>query len=335
MSLRDEVKAGEAESELFSHVEQLRKDNKALQRKYDKARIKTKDMVDAIYAAATEAIESAGPLTPISPAASSSKKQEMALLHLTDWQYGKITPSFSMKICEQRIEKAITKTIELTEIQRADHPVNECHVLLGGDMVEGETVFPGQIWEIEADLLRQIRGAAALVARSISRLLEEFSHVYVYEESGNHGRLGLKGQFSPDSNGDRMVYDLAQMMVKSKKLTWQKQTNWYGMGTIGNYTFMLAHGDEVGSFNSIANTVTKWGNKVLEDFQDCYLGHFHQAGTITLPNSHRVFITGSPESDNEFAARQLAATNTPTQRLHFINPRVGRVTSEHILWLAD
>jgi len=320
-------------SELLAHIEQLRKQNKTLQRKYDKARIKTIDMTDAIYAAATEAIKSTGPLVPISPAISSRKKPEMALLHLTDWQYGKITPTFSMKICEQRIEKAIAKTIELTEIQRADHPVNECHVLLGGDMVEGETVFPGQVWEIEANLLEQIRGAAALTARSLSRLLEEFSRVVVWEESGNHGRLGLKGQFSPDSNADRMVYDLSQMMVKSKNLTWNKQTNWYNLCTIGNYTFILAHGDEIGAFGSIANTAIKWGTKVLEPFQDIYLGHFHTPTTLTMANSNRVFVTGSPESDNEFAAKRLAATNTPTQRLHFIDPRKGRVTSEHTLWL--
>lgn len=333
MSFADEVNAAGETGELLAHIEQLRKENKALQRKYDKARIKTKDMVAAIYAAAKESIESAGPLVPISPSAAGTKKQEMALLHLTDWQYGKVTPSFSMKICENRIEQAVAKTEELTEIQRADHPVNECHVLLGGDMVEGETVFPGQFWEIEADLLRQVRGAAALIARSVSRLCEVFPRVVVWEESGNHGRLGLKGQFSPDSNADRMTYDLARMMVVSKSLTWNEQTNWYNLCKIGNYTFVLAHGDEIGAFGSIANTAIKWGAKVLEPFEDIYLGHFHTPTTLTLANSHRVFVTGSPESDNEYAAKRLAATNTPTQRLHFVDPRKGRVTSEHTLWL--
>ncbi len=55
--------------------------------------------------------------------------------------------------------------------------------------------------------------------------------------------------------------------------------------------------------------------------------------TLTMANSNRVFVTGTTESDSEYAAKNLAATNTPTQRLHFIDPRKGRVTSEHTLWL--
>lgn len=327
MSLADEVN-------LEGHLDQLRKDNQLLYRKLEKAKIKTADMIDAVFAAAYQAVSQTGPLIPISPARQSGGKPEMALLHLTDWQYGKKTSSYSMKVCERRVEQAIAKTEELANIQRADHPVNECHLALGGDMVEGESVFKGQVWEIEGTLFEQWNGVANLIARSVSRLCEVFSKVVVWEESGNHGRVGMKGDFSPDTNFDRMAYKLAKAKVRSKNLTWHEQDGWHKMITVGNYQAMLAHGDEIRGVNAIRSTAEKWASgKIVEPFSDVYLGHFHTPMTLTMANSNRVFVTGTTESDSEYAAKNLAATNTPTQRLHFIDPRRGRVTSEHTLWL--
>ena len=44
-------------------------------------------------------------------------------------------------------------------------------------------------------------------------------------------------------------------------------------------------------------------------------------------------MTGSPESDNGYAKEFVAAVGKPSQRLHFVDPARGRVTSEHTLWL--
>ena len=255
-------------TESMKHIEQLRKDNQSLYRKLEKARIKTADLLDVVFAAAYQAVSETGPLVPVPPTKQGSVKPEMALLHLTDWQYGKKTSSYSMKVCEKRVEQAINKTEELANIQRADHSVNEVHVMLGGDMVEGESVFPGQVWEIEAPLFDQWNGVANLIARSVSRLCEVFPKVVVWEESGNHGRVGMKGDFSPVTNFDRMAYKLAKAKVNAKNLTWHEQDGWHKMITIGNYQAMLAHGDEIRGVNAIRSTAEKWASgKIVEPFK--------------------------------------------------------------------
>jgi hypothetical protein len=72
---------------------------------------------------------------------------------------------------------------------------------------------------------------------------------------------------------------------------------------------------------------------VVDPFHDVYIGHFHTPMSLTLANAGRAFVSGSPESDNEYAREFVAAVGKPSQRLHFVDPVRGRVTAEYTLWL--
>jgi hypothetical protein len=80
--------------------------------------------------------------------------------------------------------------------------------------------------------------------------------------------------------------------------------------------------------------VNAWSSGVIDRFDDCYMGHFHQNIQMTLANGGRVHVTGSPESDNQYAKEFVAATGRPSQRLHFVSPHHGRVTAEYVVWLT-
>ena len=121
-------------------------------------------------------------------------------------------------------------------------------------------------------------------------------------------------------------------------LDWQLSDDWYQHFNIGKYRVLLVHGDEIRSFSgtplfAIIKRVTAWGAGVVPAFDDCYMGHWHNPLSVTLGNGNRAFITGSPESGNVYAQEHLAAQARPSQRLHFIDPHKGRVTSEHVIWL--
>ena len=70
-------------------------------------------------------------------------KSEVALWHLTDWQGSKKTPTYNTEVMRKRVMSFAEKALRITEIQRADHPVRECVIMFGGDMVEGLFNFPG------------------------------------------------------------------------------------------------------------------------------------------------------------------------------------------------
>ena len=314
------------------------------QRSARRREVATDELVAAVYSAARDAFLAHGPARKIAapPRDKRSGKPEVALLHLTDWQVGKRTRSYDMATAADRVRQAVQRTVELADIQRTHHPVRECHVMLGGDMVEGVGIFPGQAFEVEAGGFEQLVATAGMIASAVSFLLLHFDTVTVWEEIGNHGRIGRKGDHPHGDNIDRMAYALARHQVAAdKRLQWHPFAG--GLGThvtIGAYTALLAHGDEIKSFGGntpafgILRKANAWATGVVEPFVDLYLGHFHHAMALTMANGGRVFVTGSPESDNEYAREFVAATSHPSQRLHFVDPQRGRVTAEYLLWLS-
>ena len=336
MSLHDEARQD-------SELDELRRALARAQRAARRKELATEELVAAVYQACKDAALAHGPAPKIGAPARDRRtaKPEAALLHLTDWQLGKHTATFNIDRCRARIGQAVAKTIELAEIQRSHHPVTECHVMLGGDMVEGVGIFPGQAFEVEAAAFEQLVACAKLIEATVAKLLEHFQRVTVWEEIGNHGRLGRKGDHPHGDNIDRMAYHLARSAFpNTDRLTWHP---WAGdIGThvqVGNYTAFLFHGDEIKSFGGntpafgILRKLNAWASGVIAPFQDAYGGHFHTPMTLTMANAGRIFMSGSPESDNGYAKEFVAAVGKPSQRLHFVDPDKGRVSAEYTLWL--
>lgn len=321
--------------QLESNLIELKKALLHSQRAEAKAKFKTANLIEAVYEAAANSLLSTPRPKIIPPLKDSRKsKPEVALVHLTDWQAGKKTVSYDIPTLSSRIEEMIKKVLSLTEIQRAHHPVKECVVMLGGDMVEGVGIFPGQQYEIGAHLYEQMFEVVRIIEGAIRSLAQSFEKVTVVCEFGNHGRLGKKGEMPAGDNIDRMAYQIAANNCKDiKHVKWQMSDDWYQIFHIGNYKVLLVHGDEIGSFGNILRKVSAWSTGVVEPFDDCYMGHFHTPTALTMANGGRIFVTGSPESHNEYARTFIAAVGKPSQRIHFIDPDKGRVTAEYVCWL--
>ena len=330
MSLSDDIRKEDEIAELRAALK------KAQQTAY-KAKRANEIITEAVFSAARDAAIASGPAktSEVKREKDSRKtKAEVALIHATDWQNGKRSISYGIGKCSDRIEQLTSKVIELTTIQRAHHPVRECVVMFGGDMVEGITIFPGQAWEIEAHLFEQLFETVRIEETMIRTLAAFFDKVHVVCEYGNHGRLGRKGEMPANDNIDAISYRIAQDRTKDlKNVTWQMSPDWYQMVAIGNDKALLVHGDECKGTSSILRKANAWATGVIEEFQDVYMGHFHTPTTMTMANAGRVFITGSPESHNEYAREVVAAVGKPSQRLHFVDPVKGRVTAEYVVWL--
>ena len=323
--------------ELQNEITELRRALKTSQLAESRSRIKSQGIIDAVYRAAKDASLATGNArrTPALPAKDTRKvKPEVALVHATDWQCGKKTVSFDIATLSKRIETFADKVIELTDIQRKHHPVKECVLMFGGDMVEGVSIFPGQAYEIESHLFEQLFEVARIMEQMVRTFSAYFEKVSIVCEYGNHGRLGRKGDMPNGDNIDRVAYKITSDRTKDlKNVTWQQSADWYQMVNIGNYKALLVHGDEIGSYGGILRKVSSWSTGVVEPFSDCYVGHFHTPTTLTMANAGRIFVSGSPESHNEYARAYVGAVGKPSQRLHFIDPQKGRVTSEYTCWL--
>jgi hypothetical protein len=327
-----------------SDVKELRDALIRVQKQLQKQKQRTDELVTASHQAAYDAMLSMGKIQNVpAPVIDKRKaKGEVALWHMTDWQGAKKTASYNSEVMRTRVLEFAAKAVRVTEIQRADHPVKECTIMFGGDMVEGLFNFPGQAFEIDSTLFEQYVNVSRLCVDVVRYALSNYEKVTVVPEWGNHGRIGSKRDNVPRSdNFDRMCYELARQLLQGeKRLVWQECPEDIQRVEIGNYRALLIHGDEVGrggfaSPGAIVQHANRWRSGAYPwDFRDVYIGHYHTHAEWAMANGQgSVYQTGSTESDNRYAGVLLAASATPSQRLHFIDPDKGRVTAAYKIWL--
>lgn len=334
---------GDLEAQL--ELDQLREANRQLQRQLARAKARTDDIVQAIHdAVKSAAINEGRPCIASPPKDRRKKSAEVCLLHTTDWQIAKITATYNTQIARHRLVDILCARVEkIVEIHRADHPVREAHYLYGGDMTEGIGIFPGQAFAIDATLFEQIFAVASIMEAQLLHALTVFDTVHVWEEKGNHGRYGKKGEAPDHDNFDLIAYRIVHDRFKDEpRIVWHplESPGIWNLATIGNYRALLFHGDEIKSYGGnlpafgITRKLTSWLAGVAPTFDDAYGGHFHTHAEYPLPSGGSIFMTGSPESDNTYAFEVCGATGSPSQRLHFVDPERGRVTAVHKLWLS-
>lgn len=344
----DNVAAEVAESnDIYALQDALRRANEKLR----KVKVTSDLVAAAALQGATDAVlaKARPKVTPYKKPTRQAKsaKAETALLHLSDWQGAKRTVSYNSEVMKDRVRMILKNVLSLTELQRADHPVNDCVVMLGGDMIEGLFNFPTQPYEIDATLFEQFVTVATLLDECARFLSARFANVHFVAEWGNHGRIGSKRAAVPKAdNADRMTYQLAMAMSNDlPNVSWNITEEDIQRVQIGNYRALLIHGDEVGrngyaSPTTLVKHVTSWkaggyttGLGEPWNFRDAYMGHYHTHAQWPLPDGGgNLFQTGSTESDNRYARDNLAVTATPSQRLHFVDPRKGRVTAQYQVW---
>jgi hypothetical protein len=342
VSLDKDLTELDAESNL--EIAELRKALQRAQKDLQKAKQRTDELVEATIQSCHDAILAQDKSLPITAPIIDKRrtKSEVALWHMTDWQGAKRTVSYDSKVMRKRVLKFVQKAVRITDIQRADHPVRDLTIMFGGDMVEGLFNFPTQPFEIDATLFEQYVTVSQLLVDVVRYALTNYEKVTVVAEWGNHGRIGSKRDNVPRSdNFDRMCYELArQLLSGEKRLIWQECPDDIQRVEIGNYKALLIHGDEVGrngfaSPSGIVQHVNRWRSGAYDwDFRDVYIGHYHTHAEWPMANGQgSVYQTGSTESDNRYAGVMLAASATPSQRLHFIDPTQGRVTAAYKIWL--
>jgi hypothetical protein len=337
------------EAEESPTVKELRASNNRLSRQLEKARVGRVEQVEAIYQAAKDALSSAS-FPSIKPPKPDNRVRgaEVACVGIGDWQLGKTTPNYDSDVCAERIERLANKVIQLTDIQRADHPVKECHVWGIGDHVEGELIFPGQAHKIDSGLYRQVCiNGLQIMDRFLSRMLGHFDKVKFFGIPGNHGQPGgpARREYDPETNADRMLYRIVEHGFKcrgDKRIEFvipdgPRERNWYAVDKIGDYSTLLVHGDQIRGWGGIpwygANKkALGWKVGGIPDhFDDVISGHFHTPARVTINTVTYRFI-GSPESYNTFAQEHLAAAGRPSQHLQFVHPK-RRVSAEYTVWL--
>jgi hypothetical protein len=342
MSLEDKIAKEKIAAD--PQINELRMALVSTQKQLARVKQQREEITRAVTRAVYEAMLAMGPIVPVEkPILKTTKaKDEVALLHATDWQGSKVTTTYDSEIMKKRVMEFAYKAAKITEIHRQDHAVKDCVIMFGGDMVEGLFNYPAQLWEVDSSLFEQYVTVSRLMVDFIRYILTKFEKVTVVAEWGNHGRIGSKRDHVPKGdNFDRMCYELARQLLEAeKRLTWEDCPEDIQKVEIGNYRALLMHGDEVGRAGFASPSAwqaagNRWkAGSFKWYFQDIYLGHYHRFAQEPMSDqTGSIYWTGSTESDNRYARDSMAVSGVPSQRLHFIDPEKGRVTAQYQIWL--
>ena len=327
-------------------VSDMKKTVRRLQERLAKEKDRTQTLFDAVYEAVHDGL-SAIEIPDYKPPKKDrrTKGEETAICVLSDWQLGKKTPTYSSETCAERVKRYCEKVTRIVEIQRDDHPVKRVALFLLGDMIEGELIFPGQSWEIDSSLYKQMTvDGPEILMGVVDWAASNFEQVDIYAVPGNHGYLGGRSRrdMHKESNGDRMLYQITSMLTEKgdyENVNWEVAEDWWAVADLGeNSKFFLLHGEDVRGYAGIP--WYGWQRKLMGltsleriwpdmTFDHMVAGHFHTPVSIYI-NGRRLWINASTESHNPYAARQLSAAGEPAQWLLFSKPGKG-VTAEYLV----
>lgn len=324
----------------------LRTENRRLAKLAEKYKNVKDEAVVSVYQAAFDAFSNFELPKIKSPTFKSAKHNtpETAVVVFSDWQMGKVTPSYNTEVLEKRIELYTEKLLEITEIQRLHHNVDNLHVWLLGDIVEGEEIFAGQSHLIDSGLYRQVGvNGPKILSKFLATALENFKEVHVTGIIGNHGAVGgkMRKLHDPETNMDRLLYKILELIfAKEERISFnipdgKGERNWYAVDSIGNYSSLLIHGDQLpapAQYYGYYKKVMGWKDGAIpEHFDDVFMGHYHQQFKMTIGRT-MLRVSGSPESSNTYAQEYFSSMSRPCQHLMFVHPEYG-ITSEYSVWL--
>ncbi len=330
-------------------VNELRSQVGRLERQIQKLRTKE----ELIFAAVDQVLGTAPPeiVVPAMPKRTGRGNEEIAILHLSDIQCGKVTKTYNTAVAEERMLLACQKAVYITDLRRSRAKIDEVHVYWGGDMVEGEDIFPHQAHEIDSPLYDQACvNMPRMLVKTTLFLLEHFKRVKVFSVAGNHGRNGPKHtRSSPRTNWDQVSYYTARALLLGtgdnprKELEGRLEINmaddFYVVDRVFDWGNLIVHGHQItGGFAGFpwygtAKKAWGWIDAIEVPWDNLFFGHFHTPAWATLGH-RRFYANGTTESDNGFAKEQLAACGVPAQRLCFMDDRHG-VISDDMLELVS
>jgi hypothetical protein len=246
------------------------------------------------------------------------------ILHLTDAHCGKKSASYSTEIMKKRLSTVYSELCKVAyELRSNDMKINRLVVLLGGDLVDGDTLYPGQPFFIDSAVYKQIAEMSAELTKFFIGLagLRLFGSIEIFHVPGNHGRVSKHTHTK--NNWDLFMYMLLQSNLSNTNIIMHPGENWYVVVPTMHEPILLTHGDGINMYQNIPlygmiQAAMRWSGSIPEKFKYVMIGHFHVPMDMQWNNLH-LFVNGCFVSDDEWVLKTLKLSTEPQQRLLVIN----------------
>lgn len=236
------------------------------------------------------------------------------LCHLTDIHTGIEINNwknvFNEDVLKQRIEKYTSDILDI----RGLHQSQDCYLVIG-EILSG-LIHNNLRLQNNMDLMEQFKYISELISAMLTRLANNFNHIYVYTTPGNHSRISPKKEDALDGeNMDVLLpfYLKARLQnIENIDICDNTIEAEIAMFSIRGNTIMSAHGHKDSPSNVVQNFTLMFGIKP----SIVLLGHRHLNGLTTVYDT-KIIESGCVSGEDQYAT-SIRKSNRPEQTVSVI-----------------
>jgi len=296
-------------------------------RRREREEARNKAKLNTIEKVLREAVRRLEPVEPNYSIIPDHSNQSVVAL-LSDIHIGRVTSTYDENVMRDRLSKYFTNVNLLTDIEAQYLPVKDMNFFFLGDFVDGETIFPGQGFEIEIDVMEQALRLASLISKYIQTFAHDYNTVNIWATPGNHGRNGKYNSFN--SNWDNVVYKFIEVALSEQEnvhFHYATNNSRLLVASVNNNGFLLTHGDLIRMayqvpYYGITNMMNRWSQSV-PGWDYLTMGHFHHYSLGTKFIDKEFIINGSFLSGDNFSLERLGANTHPSQVVFGVHEKCG------------
>jgi hypothetical protein len=243
---------------------------------------------------------------------------------------------YNIDIYKTRLARWVEKILLFREQDKASLGLNKLVISFLGDQLEGENIYQGQSFYLDASLVQQLFIAVEQEASALITLAQIFPEIEVYCTNGNHGRPGKKGENHHETNFDYIFYVCLKKWVENQKNIKIFIAESPSMIVQhGNFIFAISHGDSCKSWNGIPFYGLE---RMMRRLPDLYgmvvnyflVGHFHQSANI----GDKIIVNGCFPGGSDLSVNKMGIASIPSQKLFYFDKKYG-INRESDIYLAD
>lgn len=254
--------------------------------------------------------------------------EEVMVALLSDLQAGKLTKSFNMEVLKTRLRRYVEKIVSIADTHRKAYDINELVIVMIGDMIDGESIYPGQPFEIEYGVVKQVFILVKEVAEQLEFLSNHFKKINIKYVPGNHGRNSKFGD--KYTNWDTVFYMALEAVLKgNQNINFEGPKDKDVMLTfkINGHKFLAVHGNNINMWMNIPwygiiQKSMRWKGSLDEDWNYILLGHFHNYANFDW-NDIEAIVNGTFVTDDDFGVEKIGMRSPSKQVIFGVHKKYG------------
>jgi len=271
------------------------------------------------------------------------KQKEDAVLLLSDIHIGRVNKFLNLNT--GKTEEAYNTKIFLKEAEILVHSIHRVIDLLSptfqisklwifglGDIIDNDLIFRGQRFFIDSSSGEQLWQGVKALTDIFKALLEIFKEIEVINVIGNHGRFTFQREASPVANNfDYHIMKILEVaFVNEDRSKFNLPDSWFAYPKIGNFQYLLHHGDTVYSWMALPyyGIVRRSKARLNElPFDIETIGHFHTKMEIPLSSKSFTIVNGGWIPKYDYAWKQYGVIDVPKQSFFGVSKKRSRTWS--------